>query len=307
MDDRPPATRHGQPFQPETLGVGSRRRHSSVLRAQVGAHDVLVPHDLRSRACRDQLAEVEHRRRLATRRDEAHVMVDEDHERTELLWNAPDHLGEMAGLPVGEARPSSSSITTRGRPTTARAISSSRRSRAPSPPAFDLRRHLEPDEFDRAQDGGAPGGTSLPGVLVDHRHVVEHGELLDRLLRLEGAPQAPAGPPVVDHLEQILSEGADRARRRLDEAGEDVEERRLPGAVRADQAARALRERHAHVVDGRDAGEADREPFDLDHAPRTPSVTAWRGAARASPGPSAPGRPARPGRSAAPAASRRRR
>ena len=101
---------------------------------------------------------------------------------------------------------------------------------------------------------------------MDHRDVVEHRQLLDRLLRLERAPQAPAGAPVVDHLEQVLAERADRARGGLDEAAEDVEERRLAGAVRADQAARAAREDDAHVVDRRHAGEADGEPFDLDHA-----------------------------------------
>ena len=207
----------------------------------------------------------------------------------------------------GRPAPGSSSSTTRGRPTTARAISSSRRSRAPSPPTLTSGGTSSPTNSIALKTAERREARPCAGVLVDHRHVVEHGELLDRLLRLEGAPQAPAGPPVVDHLEQILSEGADRAGRRLDEAGEDVEERRLPGAVRADQAARALRERDAHVVDGRDAGEADREPFDLDHAAAPFRNRFGEAAARASPGPSAPGRPARPGRSAAPAASRRRR
>ncbi len=54
--------------------------------------------------------------------------------------------------------------------------------------------------------------------------------------------------------------------RGLDEAAEDVEERRLAGAVRADQAAGAAGEDDAHVVDRGDAREADGEALDLDHA-----------------------------------------
>ena len=82
-------------------------------------------------------------------------------------------------------------------------------------------------------------GRALIGgrVLVHEPDVVEDGEILDRLLHLEGAPKAPAGTAVVGHGEQILTEGVDRARRRLDEARQDVEEGRLAGAVGADQAA----------------------------------------------------------------------
>ncbi len=67
-------------------------------------------------------------------------------------------------------------------------------------------------------------------------------------------------------LEQILAEHLDRARGRLDEPAEDVEERRLARAVRADQAARARRERDGHVVERRDPAEADGQALDLDHA-----------------------------------------
>ena len=100
---------------------------------------------------------------------------------------------------------------------------------------------------------------------MDHRDVVEHRQLLDRLLGLERPPQAPARAPVVGHPQQVLAERRDRADGRLDEAAEDVEERRLAGAVRADQAAGAAGEDDAHVVDRRDAGEAHREALDLDH------------------------------------------
>ena len=100
---------------------------------------------------------------------------------------------------------------------------------------------------------------------MDHGDVLEHRERLDRLLGLERAPEPPAGAAEVDHLEQVLAEGADRSRGGLDEAAEDVEERRLAGAVRPDQAAGAAREGDGHVVDRGHPREADGEVLDLDH------------------------------------------
>ena len=98
----------------------------------------------------------------------------------------------------------------------------------------------------------------------------------------------------------------------LDEAAEDVEERRLAGAVRADQAARPAGEDEAHVVDRRDAREAHGEALDLDHGV---VLVAARERARTARGqPAEVGhvlrellRRARRAPSAAPAAGRRRR
>src|SRR5262249_3439723 len=53
---------------------------------------------------------------------------------------------------------------------------------------------------------------------------------------------------------------------RTHEPGHDVEERRLPRAVRPDQAARTAREDHRHPVDRRHAAETDGQVLDLDHA-----------------------------------------
>src|SRR6185503_8647835 len=133
-------------------------------------------------------------------------------------------------------------------------------------------RRLEADEVDRRLDL-CPLAPALDArVLVDHRDVVEHRELLDRLFRLERPAQAPAGALVVGHPEQVLAEGADRPRSRLDEPGEDVEERRLARSVGADQAAGATREGDAHTVDRGDAREADGEVLDLDHAAPRPTT-----------------------------------
>ena len=63
------------PFGPITL---------AMLGAEVGPDHLLVPEHLGGRAGSDQPAEVEHRDHLATGRDQAHVVVDEHHERSGL-------------------------------------------------------------------------------------------------------------------------------------------------------------------------------------------------------------------------------
>ena len=93
----------------ETLSTRSATRrghvaHSVVLRAEVGADDVLVAEHLGRRSGGDQLAEVEHRRRVTASRDEGHVVVDEDHERPEPLGNRPDRPARGVPSPRPGAR-----------------------------------------------------------------------------------------------------------------------------------------------------------------------------------------------------------
>ena len=211
-------------------------------------------------------------------------MVDEDHERAELPRDAADHLAQVARLLVREA---GGGLVEEDDP------------RLPHDGPRDLdeppltlaqtadlrgRRHIEADELDRGHDGGAPRATALAGVLVDHRDVVEDRELLDRLLGLERPPEAPARASEVDHLEEVLPERLDRAGGRLHEPREHVEERRLPRTVRTDEAARAAGKGHAHVVDRRDAGEANGEVLDLDHEePSVEELALRKGRARSLP------------------------
>ena len=110
---------------------------------------------------------------------------------------------------------------------------------------------------------------------MDHRHVVEHRELLDRLLGLEGPAHPPTGAAVVRHLQEILAERVNRSRHRTDKPAEDVEERRLAGTVGSDQTAGPLLEAQAHPVERRDSTEADSQVTDFNHA-FSPSVAARR-------------------------------
>ena len=157
----------------------------------------------------------------------------------------------------GRPAAGSSSSTTRGLPTTARAISTSRRSRAPSAPTFASRIGARARRS-RGRRGRPRAAWPRPvaGVLVHHRDVVVDRQLLDRLLGLERAPQAPARAPEVRH----RAAGRRRTRvtvpRPADEAAEHVEERGLAGAVGADQPAGARSNVDGHAVERRDAAEA---------------------------------------------------
>ena len=136
-------------------------------------------------------------------------MVDEDDECSEPLWDPLDHLAEALGLLVGKpgrrlieqdhAGASDHGASDLNEP--------SLLSTEPSDPG--LRRHFEADEVDGGQDIGSPGRAPGAGVLVNHRHVVEHGQLLDRHLRLERPSQPPACPLVVGHPQQVLAERRD--------------------------------------------------------------------------------------------------
>ena len=83
-----PATRDLQLLDPEGSAVLAHSCTASalsdVLGAEVRAHHVLVAQHLGRRPGRDEPAEVDHGGRLAARRDEAHVVVDEDDERADV-------------------------------------------------------------------------------------------------------------------------------------------------------------------------------------------------------------------------------
>ena len=112
-------------------------------------------------------------------------------------------------------------------------------------------------------------------MLVHGCHVVEHRELLDRLLGLEGASQSPARPFEVGQRQEVLAHRIDTTAARGDEAGQHVEERRLAGAVGADEATRPFRELNGHLIQRDDTAEVDRQLLDVDHA-STPFFSAAR-------------------------------
>ena len=254
-------------LQPVDLEGATPSRSDLGLRSEVGAHHVLVhaaprasgrtrsafrSRSPRSSGSRRRRGSCRGRRGSPSAPTSAGIFWI-----TSVMWPVSSSGSPAAG---------SSSSTSRGLPTTARAISTSRRSRALSVPTFAFGGAVSPTNSIAASTSCRAGDALRAGVLVDHRHVVEDRELLDRHLGLERPPQAPARPAVVGHLQQVLAEGGDRPGGRLDESAHHVEEGRLAGAVRADQAAGSALEDDRHAVDRGDASETDGEVVDLDHA-----------------------------------------
>ena len=100
--------------------------------------------------------------------------------------------------------------------------------------------------------------------------VVADRRALDQPDVLERPPEAEGGPLVDRHVGDVRAPcsstrpGVGRV-----EAGDQVEQRRLAGAVRPDDADDlVLADRHAHVAVGLDAAEADREVVRLKHGHR---------------------------------------
>ena len=149
-----PHGRHGRPRARRTRAWAAPRSgdgaHSILLGAEVGADHVLVAEHLRRGAGRDELPEVEHGGRLAAglrrgscRGRRASTSAPK---RSGIAWIT---LPRCSVSSSGRPAPGSSRRTMRGLPTTARATSTRRRSRAPRPPTLAGGRHVEADEVDR--------------------------------------------------------------------------------------------------------------------------------------------------------------
>ena len=173
-----------------------RARSHVLLRAEVGAHHVLVPQHLGGRPGRDQLAEVEARPSSRSRP-----------RRGSMSWSTRiTSAPNCAGIRWIISPRRCVSLVAEGR---LRARRGARRAgfahhcarQLDEPPLagaelpdLRLRRHVEPDELDRREHVGPPRGALRGRVLVDHRDVVEDRQLLDRLLGLERPSQTPARP-----------------------------------------------------------------------------------------------------------------
>src|SRR6185295_12354528 len=107
-------------------------------------------------------------------------------------------------------------------------------------------------------------------VLVDveaGEHVLEQRKLLEQADLLEGAGDAEPRPLVRREPDEACSIEQKRTRVGLIDAGEEVQERRFAGAVRADQREdRACRDVDADVVHGAHAAEALVQLFGLEEA-----------------------------------------
>src|SRR5206468_10254675 len=124
---------------------------------------------------------------------------------------------------------------------------------------------------------------SLPGLAQRHQHeILEHGHLREwpRYLKRAGEPSREdtiGGEPV-----DPLAHEADRAGLGRERARDQVEERRLAGAVRADEPGDGARvDREIDAVDGAQIPECLDESRDLEHDARLWQSTRSRRASRA--------------------------
>ena len=112
------------------------------------------------------------------------------------------------------------------------------------------------------------GEDALAGLSLGRdQKILDERHLRERARDLEGAAEAVAKPRVRRLAARCAAPSSRiRAGRRLHRAGDEIEERRLAGAVRADQPDDlAAADRHRHPVDGRDAAEVPRDRADLEH------------------------------------------
>ncbi len=100
-------------------------------------------------------------------------------------------------------------------------------------------------------------------------YIVEHRQMRKNRRNLEGADQPHPRDPVRRRLGDVRAQKRDRTRRRLQEFGEQVEDGRLAGAVRADQRMDArVADVEIHVLHRHEGAEALRETAGGQHHPR---------------------------------------
>src|SRR4029079_19795421 len=111
-----------------------------------------------------------------------------------------------------------------------------------------------------------------PGGHADHAEVVSPGAPRVEALCREHGPRLVHG---LDEVAELLPVDRRVARGGADEAEERPERRRLPGAVRADEAGdAAVRGAEGDAVHGNDLPESLAQVVDLDHGARTLAVRA---------------------------------
>src|SRR4029077_6024870 len=107
---------------------------------------------------------------------------------------------------------------------------------------------------------GEDAGALMP-VAPDH-DVLERGHAKEDLQVLERPRQAPTRELLRRERAHILSSEPHASLLRKVEAGDDVEQRRLAGAVRTDDGEyEAGRDRQAHIIDRMHPAEGDRQVF----------------------------------------------
>src|SRR5262249_46206053 len=258
---------------------GNRAVSSLVCLAQIHLDHPRILCDGRGRAFADLLAVVEHDHPIDDAHQHAHDVLYPDDGDAELGTDAVEHGGGLIHLGMVEA---------------AEALVGEQDAR--------LRRERA-GELEFFQAGGAETfrrcagiagqagkfervrGLSLGLLARDaaalaeerrERHVGEQAQFPERPRDLERAGEAEMADPVGAHAADLRAVEQDRARRRPQGSGDEVEDRALARPVGADHAENlALAELEGHAVDRQKSVEALAQGFDDQHVPTSMFDRRW--------------------------------
>ena len=266
--------------RPATDSAGARRTVGDLehvvgcvvaVVAEIGGDHRRVGADLFGRSRGDEVAEVEHHHLVADTHHEVHVVLDDQDRHAPVFGQAADHPGQLGALGRAETggrlieqehagahrhRPGDrqqSSLSVRQVPDIAMQI------------LVELELQDGPHHLGRKRRIDRPHQIERVRAEIlrvcRHAEVLEHGRVLEQLERLERPGHTRPGAlhcrrlRQIDVVEQHPALGSG-------ESTDGIDQRRLAGAVRPDQAGDDSRfESVAHVVDGGHDAVAHRQPL----------------------------------------------
>ena len=251
---------------PPARAVRAGCRLVTVVRAEVRLDDARVVADRVGRALRDRVPEVERDDAVAGLQDQRHVVLDDEHADPAPRGQRTDHAAELGRFVGVEAR-GGLVEQEHGRFGHERAgdadeardtVRQRRRPHVEHVAELQLLDDLVHERGRRRAPRPEQVGEVGPPRLVVRRdeQVLAHRHLLEQLDGLPRPHDAGAGPPLHRPAVDGGVAETDRSARRRREAGDDVEDRRLARAVRADEPDDlAGFDREAHAVDRDDTAE----------------------------------------------------
>ena len=262
--------------------------------AEVGVAHRLVAADLRGRAAGDHAAEVDHHDAVAGRHHEADVVLDEEHAHVALVGEPPDEAGELGALVLVEPggglvqhhhrRPGrhrsgdadEPAPAVRAAPRASRRGAARARTRAPRRRRSDGR-SWRPGQKRSVTHDSREARWSLPARMFSSTLMSSNSSSDWNERRSPSRARCVAFNRSMRRSSSEIDPPADRH-----EAGHRVDERRLPRAVRPDQADDLARaDLHRHVVDRDHRAEADGQARRSTASRRRPARPRPAAAARA--------------------------
>jgi hypothetical protein len=236
------------------------------------------------RAQGQHLAEVQRQHAVRDARDQAHVVLDHDHRDAEVGLDVLDPETHVLGFLGVEAR-GGFVEQQQARPHRQRAGQFHHLAHAVGQAdhqavavvlqveelddLLDLAAELQLGAAHRAGEQQVLHPAGMAVAMAADQQVLQHRGVLEELDVLEGAGDAVARHHMRRHARNHLALEAHLARGRPVERGDQVEDRRLAGAIGSDQREHLVGpDLEGHVVHGQQAAEADREIRGFEHRRR---------------------------------------